>query len=802
MDVIYNNNYIYNKNIKINKQNLERSLSPNNIIKQNNNSDFVSLINNLNLHIKLFYYSTKLFLEQGKIPNFKRNISTEHIFDLIDKNLNQFILKAKDIFQRLKYFQKMNVIQQKNKNRYFFQINPNTDNMNKSYILNNKKFFDDEIYIPSYCDNISNNNANVSTKNNFYFQRNNSDNEIYNDNNNIMTSCNNSYKNKKINKKYNYFYNINKNKDSASNTPNSSIYNKINRQNNNLIKNRDSKNLISLKKHISFDKKQNNSSKNLFNNSQELNINTNINNSNIIQKNNNPEIFGNFKIIVFLLKELNNFNDSHIFIKSIDSQKHKKIINNIYDELIKIIKIIYKDTNTNILNLEKNSINEISLKNKENNMTDCYNKDIKFRDLIYQKSNQKKNENLILLKKGYKEIQKEKEKMMLKNNELIKKIYSLEKELRDISKKNKESILIIHHFHLQYLVEENFILKKEQKISEQLNSEIKEKNNIIEKLNLELNSYKEKDIKVKEELSKLNEEIKNKKEEIDSLNKKIESINKQNEEYINENIILNKKLELENKNIEKYKTIISYQEEEIKNLKNKGDKDDIKLEEISDKLDNDNKLNNNENINIDEKKNKKRNNSKYNEFQIEHDKIYLKYELLKNDYDKLNYTLQQKQKLLDNYSKISNETASRTNIDEQILELMTKNKKEIEELTKKYNKNIINLKMNQPNPYSAQTHKILIDKRYAKYDLKWYLLTIISEEEKNYENTFWVSEIEIKPILEQFDKFKTEREIEDEKFSNLYKMQEKWIRKIDEYEKTIELLKEKLELYENNTDTL
>jgi hypothetical protein len=800
MDVIHNNNYIYNKNIKINKQKFGRSLSPNNIIKQNNNSDFVSLINNLNLHIKLFYYSTKLFLEQGKTPNIKRNISPEHIFDLIDKNLNQFIFKAKDIFQRLKYFQKMNMIQQKNKNKYFNQINPSTDNMNKSYILNKKKFFDDEIYIPSYCDNISNNNTNVSTKNNFYFQKNNSDNEIYNDNNNIITSCNNSYRNKNINKKYNYFYNINKNRDSASNSPNSNIYKKINGQNNNLIKNSDSKNLISLKKHISFDKMQNNSSKNLFSNSQELNINTNINNSNNIIKNNKfinyPEVFGNFKVIVYLLKELNNFNDN-IFIKSIDSEKHKRIINNIYDELIKIIKMIYKNTYTNILN-----INEISLKCKENN-TDCYNKDTKFGDLIYQKSNPKKNENLIVLKKDYKELQKDKEKMILKNNELIKKIYILEKELKNISKRNKEPILIIHNFYLQYLVEENFISEKEQKISEKLNSEIKEKIIIIEKLNEELNTYKEKDIKVKEELSKLNEEIKIKKEEIDSLNKKLETINKKNDEYINENIILNKKLELENKNIEKYKTIISYQEEEIKNLKNKVDNKAIKFEEISDKLNKENKLNiNNDSINIDEKKNKKRNNSKNNEYQIEHDKIYLKYELLKNDYDKLNYTLQQKQRLLDNYSKISNETASRTNIDEQILELMAKHKKEIEELTKKYNKNIINLKMNQPNPYSAQTHEILIDKRYAKYDLKWYLLTIISEEEKNYENTFWVSEIEIKPILEQFNKFKTEREIEDEKFNNLYKMQEKWIRKIDENEKMIELLKEKLELYENNTDTL
>ena len=798
---------MYNKNIKISQQNSGRSLSPNNNIKQNNKSDFVSLINNLNLHIKLFYYSTKLFLEQGKMPNYKRNVSPEVIFDLIDKNLSKFILKAKDIFQKLKNFQKVKMIQQKNKRQYMVQINQNTDNLNKSYILNKKKFFDDEIYIPSYCENNTNNNANTSM-NNIYFQKNNSDNEIYNDNNNLVTGLNNSYKNKKIIKKYNYFYNINENRGLNRSSSNQNIYNNNNRQYNNLIKNSDSKNLISLKKNISFDKMQNNLSNITQNNSQELNINSNINNSSNISKGNisitYPEIFANFKVIVFLLKELNNFNDNNIFIKPLDAEKHKKIVNNIYDEIIKLIKIIYKDININILNIDyqKNSINEPSIKGKENIIIDFYNKDTKFNDLISQKSNQKKNENLILLKKGYKELQKEKEKMILKNNELKKKINVLEKELKDISKKNTEPMLVIHHFYLQYLVEESFILEKEEKIKAQLNSEIKEKNIIIENLNIELNVYKEKDIKAKEEWHKLNEEINNKKEEIDGLNKKLEIINKQNSEYINENKILNKKAELENQNIEKYKIIIAYQEKEINNLKNNANNDEVKSEEISDKLNISYQLNNNENINIDEKKNKKRNYSKNNEFQMEHDKIYLKYELLKNDYDKLNYTLQQKQKLLDNYSKISNETASRTNIDEQILELMAKHKKEVEELTKKYNKNIINLKMNQPNPYSPQTHKILVDKRYAKYDLKWYLLTIISEEEKNYENTFWVSEIEIKPILEQFDKFKTEREMEDEKFNNLYKMQEKWIRKIDENEKMIELLKEKLELYENNTDTL
>ena len=85
--------------------------------------------------------------------------------------------------------------------------------------------------------------------------------------------------------------------------------------------------------------------------------------------------------------------------------------------------------------------------------------------------------------------------------------------------------------------------------------------------------------------------------------------------------------------------------------------------------------------------------------------------------------------------------------------------------------------------------------------MRWYLLTINTEEEKNYDNTFWVSDLEMKPLLDQFDKFKTEREIEDEKFENLYKMQEKWIKQIDEKEKLIEEMRNKLDEYENNNNT-
>ena len=185
--------------------------------------------------------------------------------------------------------------------------------------------------------------------------------------------------------------------------------------------------------------------------------------------------------------------------------------------------------------------------------------------------------------------------------------------------------------------------------------------------------------------------------------------------------------------------------------------------------------------------------------QIEQDKIVLKYELLKNDYDKLNSTLQQKQKLLDNYSKITNETSIKTNIDEQFFELIAEHKKEIDELTKKYNQNIINLKMNLPIGYSPSTHNIIVDKKYNKYNLKWYLITIITAEDKNYENTFWVPEDEIKPMLDQFNKFKTEKEIEDEQFESIYLTQQKWIKQIDENEQLIAKLKSQIQKYENSS---
>ena len=126
------------------------------------------------------------------------------------------------------------------------------------------------------------------------------------------------------------------------------------------------------------------------------------------------------------------------------------------------------------------------------------------------------------------------------------------------------------------------------------------------------------------------------------------------------------------------------------------------------------------------------------------------------------------------------------------MKLIKKHENEIEELNKKYIRNIINLKLNLPNCFSAETHEILIDKKYTKYNLHWYLLTIISAKEKDYENTFWVSEDEIKDSLSEFNKFNNEDEIEKKNNEDFLIYQQKLIKRIEDNENHIYKLESKL----------
>ena len=862
---------------KVKPQKIRSSASSLNFKSKNPQAKFVILINNLSSDIKSFYLSIKKCLNDGKqnIIN-KNDISSLQTYNLIDKYLFDFISKAKNIFKRMKYMQKINLIQEEinsyqNQNQ---NMNINFNNQNNFYmksnfenkIINQKKLFDDDIYIPSLCNN-TNNSFHINKlfqKINTEKNKNNNINHKF-DKNDMIKSMNNSSKDIILINKYDNTFNI-ENKSKNHHSANKIIYNNYNRKHNNLKRNNNVKSVINLRKKIIFDKKTENSSYGLSSSHglNNININSNINSSNCTQSNffqSKKDIFDGLHVIISLLKEIKLIK-GNIFTKSIEAEKHKKVLKKIYNELIKLIKNIFKDNNININSsldiinkddkFKKNSsfnrtYNYRTLNNDNSHKNINYKKEIKYRDLIIQQlkdelntksqkhlsinnkdifneennkknkskklindlqekieQNKKKNinninsdKNMEIIKQRFTELEQEKEQILMYNEELKNHIIKLNQEL-DITKKN----ICINPIYKD-LITQNFSFAYQQ--TDIINEKAQK---IIDELNQGINTYKEQNDKAKEEIEKLNEEINKNKEEIVLLNN---DINKYKEDYsqltktYNDNINENKKLKENidelNSNIEKYKKIISYQEEELKNVKDdsqnrpKSDRDSCHSLSLKESL----IINLNNNIiTTEERKSKKRNNSKINEYQMEQDKIYLKYELLKNDYNKLNTTLIQKQKLLDNYSKLSNETASKTNIDEQILELMAQHKKEIEALTQKYNKNIINLKMNLPSPYSPETHTILIDKRYAKYDLKWYLLTVLTEKDKNYENTFWVSDFDMKPLLEQFNKFKTEKELEDEKFDNLYKMQEKWLKQLDEKEKKIEQLKEKLDVYENN----
>ena len=284
---------------------------------------------------------------------------------------------------------------------------------------------------------------------------------------------------------------------------------------------------------------------------------------------------------------------------------------------------------------------------------------------------------------------------------------------------------------------------------------IEEKENIIKDLESKNHTMKNNIISLKQDLTNSNNQLSFFKKDNDNQNKKINDLNKE--------ITLLKKLN-ENKN----------REEILMLNKNKCDKK--------------------EKLNINEKK---KNFSQYEELETDRDKISIKYELLKLDYDKQKSDLQEKEKLLNDYNLYKNTNESK-NIDEQIYQLIKKHKKEIDELNEKYTKDIISLKMNLPNCFSSQTHEILIDKKYKLYNLHWYLLTLISAKTKDYENTFWVSENEIKETIEQFNKFKNEEEIEKDNAKDYFIAQQKLIKRIEMNEEIITKLETELKKNKNN----
>ena len=488
------------------------------------------------------------------------------------------------------------------------------------------------------------------------------------------------------------------------------------------------------------------------------------------------------KKILFLLKKLK-ITKGKIFYETNEAQKYKYIFNTLLGELDKLIKIIsnekiekeYKclserglqnkekyEKFINLLNYQKflltNNKNE---KNKNNNSRSSIKINKTFNNingcnLINDNRNQINlfnNQNIKL--KGVSKSIDEKCKNEIFNN----KIKQKENTIFNINKQNKNSLRNkLFKDIMSSMNEDNQEEKNNYGI---INPQLVDKEqqtdyifiNIISK---EIYLFIEKDSKIINNKEKILEELKN---QIQILKDKNEILKKDLSNSNNQLSLMKLEEEKKNKEINLMKKLIEYNENSIS--KNKGEKKESII------------------------------NDGYEELQRDRDQALIKYELLKRDYDRQAIQLKEKEKLLNNYNLYSNIDNSK-NIDEKILKLIKKHENEIEELNKKYIRNIINLKVNLPNCFSAETHEILIDKKYTKYNLHWYLLTIISAKEKDYENTFWVSEDEIKDSLSEFNKFNNEDEIEKKNNEDFLIYQQKLIKRIEDNENHIYKLESQL----------
>ena len=496
------------------------------------------------------------------------------------------------------------------------------------------------------------------------------------------------------------------------------------------------------------------------------------------------------KNILFLLKQIKLFKGK-IFCQTNDAKKCKNIFYLILEELDKLIEILTNEKNKefkslsarniqktelnyNIINQQKDLIKSINIKRNTISINSPNN--INSRNIINNLENQIKSsksqninlkidcqaieeDNRILENKYNKSIEKKnKEKEKLENNNIKGKSNDI--SLRNILFKNNQNktskIFIEKGQQTEKINNYNISKEKELFIENNNNDKIIEKDNIIKKLEEENKTMKNNMISLKQELSNSNDQLSFFKKDNNKQNRQINDMSRE--------ITLLKKL-IENKD----------KEQEL--LFNKKDrKDNFSLKQIK----------NESNIDI----------NQYEELETDRDKIIIKYELLKLEYDKLKKDIEEKDKLINSYSLYSNLNNSQ-NKDQQILNLIKKHKNEIDELTEKYTKDIINLKINLPNCFSEKTHEILIDKKYEKYNLHWYLLTVIPAKEKDYENTFWVSEKEIKGSLDKFNKFKNEEEIEKENLQDYFIAQQKLIKKIEINEYNIDKLEAELKKYKN-----
>ena len=541
-----------------------------------------------------------------------------------------------------------------------------------------------------------------------------------------------------------------------------------------------------------------------------------------------------FEEIFQLLKKLNLFKEKiiHDSIEMIDESK--RIFNNIEN--------LYKRMNNF---LEKNK--KISKKYKS--------KSIEFDEM-----NDVDNNIQIQLKEKLDLIEKLNEEIIIKNNIIDKcnsRITNLKiladrkiKENKEYKRKNDEILKLLNikeEYSKKYTIEEN--LKKnvyEKKISklnldiEKLNNELKLQKNYLNEFDKKINEKDKIILKFQNDNSRLNSDIAKHKIEKNNLIKELDTIKINNENSVN---ICNLQKDLESKN-----NLIESLNENINSLNNKINELNIKNINLSNTIE---KLNDelyslkNKNINEEEFHKLKEENINYKNqllklTNISNTNLINNISIinnLKNQIEKIkkekeqliNYITEQIKLYKDKNNKIQNEINIKINDFEnnkknEINKISNSFKDEINQITVKYKNEIIDLqntinKLKEQNEklmkqekekilkiVSPEKYNIIIDKYINvlnNVNLHWYLITEKETKNKNYLNTFWINESEIKN-LSKYNKFKSEEELEKDNIQKIMKMQEKFIEEIQKKDDEIDDLKSenkrKEDLLSNNSD--
>ena len=712
-------------------------MKKNKINEKNNTSnklkpkdELIHLINNLNSSIKKYYNSTNQLILYYKQKNFNLNNKIEIAILNIQDYLQIFINEAKYIFNKMRIVRKQSLMEEEQ----------NKKNQGQLYNYWNNNFF--------YYSNPAPSNVNT--------------------NSNYFTKIVNHGKNQKI------IYKSPSNK--VNNISNNKIIDKNNTQHSYQKFNNDSNLLFSRDNIIS----------------QRFNEQVNIPRLNIDQKSNKDELMNN---IMNLLKQLNRFH-SKINNETKEAQRYKNIFDMIILNLKKLNKIISKEkfTNSNAKCLTERK--QMS-KRSENNLIKILNTNKNYRSILTNIKNLKReshsfqkfnktyanfnSRNPINQKKYIFSIEhlksRNESKLLIERKKRAKSDNSLDK--RDKNKRQEN--IQINNLKGVFIKEgiDDYYNKKEQELKLKLLDKEQQTDNLTLKneISKEINIYFEIDQNYKLKIIEREKLIKDLEDKIQILNDEIKSLNEQKLNLQKENDTY--KIDLEKKN-----TYINSLNQEISILKQYIDKQENKKKEKEKEQNFSNEIKDNKN-------NSNNSNNKNEEIIADLDKISIKYELLKIEYERQKTDLEEKEKLLSDYN-LTNLNDSKISSEEKINQIIKKYENKIEEMNQKHIKDILDLKINLPNCFTPSTHEILVDKKFKEYELHWYLLTITTAKKKDYENTFWVTEDEIKDSLEEFKQFKTEEDIEKENI-NIYAIaQEKLIKRIETNEDTISNLKKQI----------